>query len=138
MKEKGFSIIEVLVSVLIIIIVVMTSVAFITYISRETQNMKDKAIAVIKANQIISEIREYVSSKKERRNLRYLDYFNDRSPNTKLTIENVSDPSLPPSENIRIGNNYKYAKQIVVYRLPNSNPNADNIRVVEVRMFKWN
>lgn len=137
MKKKGFMIIEILVCILIITIVVITSVAFVTYISRETKNAKDKAIAILKANQIISEIRNYVDSNKERTNLRYLDNFNDSTPNPLLTIENIIDPTLAPSENIRLGNNYKYARQILVYPIPNS-PNSANIRIVEVRMFKWN
>lgn len=139
MKEnkKGFSLAEILVSIGIMVMIIMGSLAFITYISKETRNTKDKATAILKANQILSEIRNYVDSNKEAVNLKYLDNFNDAGPNILLTIENVADPSQAPSDNIRIGNNFKYARQIRVYPLPNS-PQSDKIRVVEVRMYKWN
>jgi type II secretory pathway pseudopilin PulG len=134
--RKGLTLIETLISIAVLMIILVVGISFITYISKESKELKEKAFAVLKANQILSEIRNYVDSNKEALNLKYLDNFNDSNFNPYLTIENVSNPLLAPSENKPLSlNNYTFYRKIKVYPLPNR-PNSDNVRVLEVSIFK--
>jgi type II secretory pathway pseudopilin PulG len=133
--KKGLTLIETLVSIAVLMIVLVIGITFITYISKESKDLKEKAFAILKANQILSEVRNYVDSNKEALNLKYLDNFNDSGYNPFLTIENVSNPLIAPSENKRQENNYIFYRRIRVYPLPNR-PNSDNVRVLEVSIFK--
>lgn len=134
--KKGLTLIETLISIAILMIILVVGITFITYISKESKELKEKAFAILKANQILSEIRNYVDSNKEALNLKYLDNFNDSNYNPLLTIENVSNPIIAPSENKPKGiNDYVFYRKIKVYPLPNR-PNSDNVRVVEVSIFK--
>jgi type II secretory pathway pseudopilin PulG len=134
--RKGLTLIETLISIAVLMIILVVGISFITYISKESKELKEKAFAVLKANQILSEIRNYVDSNKEALNLKYLDNFNDSNFNPYLTIENVSNPLIAPSENKPLNtNDYTFYRRIRIYPLPNR-PNSDNVRVVEVSIFK--
>jgi type II secretory pathway pseudopilin PulG len=134
--RKGLTLIETLISIAVLMIILVVGISFITYISKESKELKEKAFAVLKASQILNEIRNYVDSNKEALNLKYLDNFNDSNFNPYLTIENLSNPLLAPSENKPLNSNdYTFYRRIRVYPLPNR-PNSDNVRVVEVSIFK--
>lgn len=134
--RKGLTLMETLISIAVLMIILVVGISFITYISKESKELKEKAFAVLKANQILSEIRNYVDSNKEALNLKYLHNFNDFNFNPYLTIENVSNPLLAPSENKPLNtNDYTFYRRIRVYPLPNRT-NSDNVRVVEVSIFK--
>ena len=115
-KQGGFTLAEVLVSIVIIGIATITIFSFISSLARQTTNIKNQTFATQKAIQIMEELRSLVGRTDR---IGILDNYDDfGSFNPFLTTENTdalgNDPSSPLSGNVRLGSGWRYLRQVSV------------------------
>ena len=132
-KEKGFTLVEVMIIMVIFAIVVLSVLPIRLLLTKQTVVMKEKSFATQKAMQMMEELRTALYSSSQTNISVLNDYDDGASYNPILTTDkNVTNPADPLSGNIKIGGNWKYLRQISVINLPNE-PLG---RRVYVRVYK--
>lgn len=132
-KEGGFTLAEVMISLVIIGIATITIFSFITSMARQTANVKHQTFATQKAIQIMEELRSLVGRTDR---IGILDtYDNGTNYSFFLTTEDTgalgNDPANPLSGNVRMGRGWRYLRQISILKEP-----ADPfMRKVYVRVY---
>ncbi len=132
-NQKGMTLVEVLVSLLLVSLVIFATVAFITGAFRSTAHNQEKEFATQKAISILDELKSFVEDKQGVGSL--LDDFNEPTDSPVLTIQNGAVPDDPVSSNIAYVSSpsgWLYTKQITVTPIGD----ADN-RLVNVKLFTF-
>ncbi len=130
--ERGFTLLEVVVSILIIVIAMGATASYQLMTNHTMQVGKDRVFGTQKAMQIMEELRAYTESGGER-GMRVLDTFDDSTsyPHV-LTVDTVvTSPSDPLSGNKRMNNRWVFCRQVKVTTIP-AEPKA---RRVTVKVF---
>jgi prepilin-type N-terminal cleavage/methylation domain-containing protein len=142
-SQKGMSLIEVLIALLLSSIVVLAAVTFISTSFTNTTRNKDKDFATQKAIAMLEELKAILEDQKNDASL--LDAYDDgplkvypESESADLTIRDVVSPLDPPSGNIawaapKTDTDFKYVRHISVQRLPGAQ--SGSIRLVNVKIF---
>jgi len=129
----GFTLIEVLVAVLIVVVVSMAVIQLQHAIGRSTLSINDKTFATMKAVQIMEELRTKTSNATQGALVVLNEYDDHGAFNPDLTVESVTSPASPVSGNKRTPTGgWVYYRSIKVEALP------DNLyaRRVYVSVFK--
>ena len=123
LDEAGVSLVEMLIAVAIMAVMASSLISVRMFMAKQTLKVKDKAFASQKALQIMEELRAVVDEK-EQASILKLDNFNDGDPGigdatTRVfpvltSLKDVADPLNPLSNNIRIGGDWKYVRNIEV------------------------
>lgn len=118
--EGGFTLLEVVVSILIIVIAMGATASYQLMSNRTMQIGKDRVFAIQKAVQMIEELRAYTESSGEH-GIRILDSFdNGTSYSTILTTDTlVTAPDDPLSGNRRMGSYWRFCRQVRVTPIGN-------------------
>ncbi len=133
--KKGFTLIEVLISLFVLGIVIAIIANYIGMTFNYTANNQDVSFSNVKANQILEELKSYVRKGEEKR-AEYLDNFDDgTSYNPVLTTLKDATPDSILSGNSKLSDgSWRYYRRITVKRLPNIE--SRDIRYVIVELFK--
>lgn len=133
--KKGFTLIEVVISLLVLGIVFAVIANYIAMTFNYTSSNQDISFANIKANQIIEELKSYIRKGEEKR-AEYLDNFDDgTSYNPVLTTVKDATPDHILSGNSKMSDgSWRYYRRITVKKLPNVE--SRDIRYVIVEMYK--
>jgi prepilin-type N-terminal cleavage/methylation domain-containing protein len=133
MNQRGMTLVEVLVSLLLVSVIIFATVTFITGAFRSTAHNQEKEFATQKAISILDELKSFVEDKQGVGSL--LDDFNELSDSPVLTIQNGAVPDDPVSSNLAYVSSpsgWLYTKQITVTPIGD----ADN-RLVNVKVFTY-
>src|SRR5262245_1652964 len=112
-NQKGMTLAEVLVSLLLVSLVIFAAISFITGAFRSTAHNQEKEFATQKAISILDELKSFVEDKQGSGSL--LDDFNETSDSPVLTTQNSAVPDDPVSANIVYPSSpsgWLYTKQI--------------------------
>jgi prepilin-type N-terminal cleavage/methylation domain-containing protein len=112
-NQQGLTIVEVLISVVILGIAAASLVAIQTFMSNQTQAIRDKTFASQKAMQMMEELRAYASAQ----GVSVLDQFSDpvsTYPTILTTDANVTVPGNPLSGNIQEPYGWRYLRHILI------------------------
>lgn len=117
-KQGGFTLVEVMVSLVIIGFATITIFSFLTSMARQTANVKNQTFATQKAIQIMEELRSLVGRTDR---IGILDnYDNGSNYSAFLTTEDTlalgNDPANSLSGNIRIGTGWRYLRQVSIVK----------------------
>jgi len=130
--ERGFTLLEVIVSILIIVIAMGATASYQLMSNHTMQISKDRVFGTQKAMQMIEELRAYTESGGERA-MKLLDAFDDSTsyPHVLTTDTLVVSPGDPLSGNRRIGNRWVFCRQVRVIPIPSE----AQARRVTVKVF---
>ena len=139
--NKGFSLIEILISAALVAIAAMAGVAYVTRGTQHADWARDKVFARQKALSILAEMRAYVEGG-DGEVAADLDGFDDGlAHEAALTIQpDPNDPGafLPPahalSGNIQDNNYWRWHRQVSVRRFPGAE--TRDLRICTVKMFR--
>jgi len=133
--KKGFTLIEVIISLLVLGIVLVVIANYIAMTFNYTSSNQDIAFANVKANQILEELKSYIRKGEEKR-AEYLDNFDDGTGyNPVLTTVKDATPTHILSGNSKLSDgNWKFYRRITVKKLPNVE--SRDVRYVIVEIFK--
>jgi prepilin-type N-terminal cleavage/methylation domain-containing protein len=133
MNSKGFTFVEVMIAVVIMVVLSMSLINMHSFMSKQGININDKAFASQKAIQMMEELRSLVAGG-EQQGLVVLDSKNDGIdyPPVLTTIANITNPADPVSGNRIYGSAWRYCRNITVTKMPND-PFS---RTVYVRIYK--
>ncbi|MCX5781833.1 MAG: PA14 domain-containing protein [Elusimicrobia bacterium] len=136
MKNKGLSLVEVMIATAILGIVALMVIGLQLHMSSNTVRIREKMFATEKAMQMMEELRSLVLGS-ERTNIEVLDDYTENlssgSANYVLTTDrSVTDPAHPNSGNMSIGGVWKYFRQVTVAPLPEE----AHARKVEVKVYE--
>ena len=134
-NQKGMSLIEVLISLLLVMIVVYALLGFTNAANNATRRNGDKQFAVQKAVSMLEELKSLVEVQSSPATM--LDAYDDgANTRTVLTTDkSVSNPAAPGSDNLALApGNWKYLRQISVSLLPGTTD--PNVRLVAVRVYR--
>ncbi|MCI0445895.1 prepilin-type N-terminal cleavage/methylation domain-containing protein, partial [bacterium] len=132
-NQKGMTLVEVLVSLLLVSVIIFATVTFITGAFRSTAHNQEKEFATQKAISILDELKSFVEDKQGVGSL--LDDFNEPTDSPVLTIQDGAVPDDPVSSNmayVSSPSGWLYTKQITVTPIGD----ADN-RLVNVKVFTY-
>lgn len=132
-NQKGMTLIEVLMSLLLVSLIVFATVTFISAAYRSTAHNQEKEFATQKAISILDELKSFVENKQGAGAL--LDDFNESSDSPVLTTQQLAAPDDPVSSNIVDSGSpsgWLYTKQITVTPIGDQ----DN-RLVNVKVFSY-
>ena len=131
-KQRGLTLVEVLVSLGILGTIILFSVTMGTTAMRTTQNNSNKQFATQKAVAMMEELRALVQTV-EGANAIVLDDFDDGTTNQTVltTRKDVTDPADPASGNTRIGSEWLFERRVTVQRVKG----VSDVRLVNVRVF---
>ena len=140
-RNRGFSLLEILISAALVALAAMAGVAYVTRGSQHADWSKDKVFARQKALSILAELRAYVEGG-EGEVAADLDGFDDGLAfQQALTIqEDPNDPGAflqpdhPVSGNISDSNVWRWFRQISVRRFPGVN--TRDLRICTVKMYR--
>ncbi|MCX7795386.1 MAG: type II secretion system GspH family protein [bacterium] len=133
--KKGFTLIEVVISLLVLGIVFAIIANYIAMTFNYTSNNQDTSFANIKANQILEELKSYIRKGEEKR-AEYLDNFDDgTSYNPVLTTIKDATPDHILSGNSKLSDgSWRYYRRITVKKLPNVE--SRDVRYVIVEIYR--
>ncbi|MDD5687165.1 MAG: type II secretion system protein [Elusimicrobia bacterium] len=132
-NNKGFTLVELVITMVILVIIVLSVMKIQYFMSRQTIRIKEKAFATQKVIQMMEELRSLVSgSEKEKINV--LDDYDDGVAYKPVltTDKNVTDPSTVSSDNVSVSNGWKYVRRISVFKVPEES----FVRKVYVRVYR--
>ena len=133
-SQKGMSLIEVLVSLLLVVVVLFALLGFANASFRSSRRNLDKQFAIQKAISMLEELK--TAAQAQTTSATVLDTYDDGTAvNPILTTDrSVTDPGAAGSDNASLGAaGWKYVRQVSVSLLPGT---ADpNVRLVGVRLF---
>ncbi|MDD5687167.1 MAG: prepilin-type N-terminal cleavage/methylation domain-containing protein [Elusimicrobia bacterium] len=132
-NNKGFSLIEVVITMIILVIIVLSITKIQYFMSNQTVRIKEKTFATQKVIQMMEELRSLVTGL-EKEQINVLDDYDDGNTyNTVLTTDkNITNPSTVSSDNIGINNGWKYLRRVTILRVPED----AFTRKVYVRVYK--
>src|SRR3989339_1274461 len=135
MNKKGFTLVEMVLTIIILAIVVLSLTKIQYFMSTNTVKIKEKSFATQKVIQMMEELRS-LSSGLERDQINVLDGYDEGNRYNPLltTDRNVLNPENPISNNARITNGWKYLRRISIQR----NPEETYTRKVYIRVYKAN
>jgi len=134
MKNKGFSLVELLITIVVLSIIVMSMTRIQYFMSKQTVRIKEKTFATQKVIQMMEELRSFVSGS-EKTQIDVLDDYTDATFNPFLTTDrNVINPESSPSNNMKVGTGWKYLRKITVLRIPEE----QFTRKVYIRVYRTN
>jgi hypothetical protein len=121
--QKGYSVVELAIAVLIMGVMVGTIMGARTFIAKQTQNNSDKAYATEKAIQMFEELKSLVGNNTTQ-DFQVLDGYTNSSYDTVLTTDvnvdkpttGVANPVDPLSGNRAYGSSYRYARKVLVQK----------------------
>jgi type II secretory pathway pseudopilin PulG len=134
-NQEGMSLIEVLVSFVLVMVVVYALLGFANAAHHATRRNGDKQFAVQKAVSMLEELKSLVELQSSPATM--LDAVDDGASTKPIltTDASVTDPATPGSDNIALGpGNWKYLRQISVSLLPGTTD--PNVRLVSVRVYR--
>jgi len=133
MKNKGFSLVEMLITIVILSIIILSMTRIQYFMSKHTVRIKEKTFATQKVIQMMEELRSFVSGS-EKKQIDVLDDYDDGSKFNPIlsTDRNIIDASASPSNNIQVGKGWKYFRKITVLRIPEE----PFTRKVYIRIYK--
>ena len=119
MNKKGFTLVEMVLTIIILAIVVLSLTKIQYFMSTNTVKIKEKSFATQKVIQMMEELRS-LSSGLERDQINVLDGYDEGNRYNPLltTDRNVLNPENPISNNARITNGWKYLRRISIQRNP--------------------
>lgn len=132
-NQKGMTLVEVLMSLLLVSLIVFATVTFISAAYRSTAHNQEKEFATQKAISILDELKSFVENKQDAGAL--LDDFNEAADSPVLTTQKLAVPDDPVSSNIvdtASPSGWLYTKQITVTPIGDQ----DN-RLVNVKVFSY-
>lgn len=132
-NQKGMTLVEVLVSLLLVSLIILATVSFISGAYRATAHNQEKEFATQKAISILDELKSFVEDKQGVGSL--LDDFNETTDSPVLTTQDGAVPDDPVSANTVYSSSpsgWLYTKQITVTPIGD----ADN-RLVNVKVFTY-
>lgn len=132
-NQKGMTLVEVLMSLLLVSLIVFATVTFISAAYRSTAHNQEKEFATQKAISILDELKSFVENKTDAGAL--LDDFNENDDTPVLTTQAAAAPDDPVSSNIVDSGSpsgWLYTKQITVTPIGDQ----DN-RLVNVKVFSY-
>ena len=133
MKNKGFTIVEVLIAMALLVIFMLPLFKIQQFMSLHSTRINEQAYATQKAVQMMEELRALVSGSEKMQVAVLDDYDNGATYSTILTTDrNVTDPASSPSNNLLLRGNWKYVRRVTVVNVPEE-PFA---RKVYVRVYK--
>ncbi|HSE39204.1 MAG TPA: hypothetical protein VLH08_00440, partial [Acidobacteriota bacterium] len=98
-NQKGMSMPEVIVSLLMVTLIMFAAIAFMTSSYQSTKNNQEKEFATQKAMSILDELKSFVEDNAPGGLV--LDDFDDNAPDPVLTVQTgISNPLNPVSGNI--------------------------------------
>lgn len=143
-RQRGFSLIEVVLASSVLTVVVAGSMAMQNYTTHRTVSTSDKAFATQKALQMFEELRSYVQANRESDIAKLQNFSDGANYNQVLTTEKIetssgtgtialdlTNPADPLSANPRADGVWKYVRQVQVRPVAND----DNARYVTVSVF---
>lgn len=149
-KQKGFTLIEVMIAASILAISVTGVTALQAQVYQQVRRTNDRAFAAQKATQMFEELRSFVQANREEPLKSLQDYFSNGANEfvSTLTTEkrpDVTDPNNrrkdyylspldPLSANEKRGDNWKYTRQVTVEPVPTD----ENARHVTVKVWYAN
>ncbi|MCB4791767.1 MAG: prepilin-type N-terminal cleavage/methylation domain-containing protein [Elusimicrobia bacterium] len=132
-SNKGFSLIEIIIAVVLITLASLSIVQLHDFMARQSTRVKEKSLATQKAMQMMEELRSLVYGA-ERTDISLLDDFDDGThfQSTLTTNRDITSPSAPLSGNKNGRYGWRYIRHIEVRRV------ADDqfARRVFVRVFE--
>jgi hypothetical protein len=134
-NQKGVSLIEALISLVLLMVVVYALLGFTNAASQATKRNADKQFAVQKAISMLEELKSLVELQSSPATA--LDTFDDGAgTKTILTTDpSVTNPAAPGSDNFNLGSgHWKYLRQVSVSLLPGTTD--PNVRLVAVRIYR--
>lgn len=134
-NERGMSLVEVLVSLLLVTIVTFGMLNFTNSAFQSTRHNNDRQFAVQKAISMLEELKSLVQV--QGGNSTVLDSFDDGTAFDTIlsTDRSVTDPKGTPSDNVRLpGGTWKYARQVSVSLLPGTTD--PDVRLVNVKIVE--
>ena len=135
-NQKGMSLAEVIVSLLMVTLIMFAAIAFMTGSYNSTKNNQEKEFATQKAMSILDEMKSFVEDNAAGGFV--LDDFDDDAPSTVLTVQTgITNPANPVSGNVAFpfattNGNWLYARQIRVSPL-----GEDDNRLVNVKIYSY-
>jgi len=132
-SQDGLSLIEVLVSLLLVTGVTFSLLQYTGTAYRSTGHNADRQFATQKAISMLEELKSLVQVQGDSTTV--LDGYDDGATfKTVLSVDrSVVDPGSAPSDNVRVGDgNWKYARQVTVSLLPGTTDAG--VRLVNVKV----
>ena len=132
-RNKGFTLVEVIIVILILGLVSVTIMNISYFMSRQSIRTKEQTFGTQKVIQMMEELRSLVSGS-EQESINVLDDYDDGAVfNNFLTTDKaVTNPNFPPSNNVETGSGWKYIRQIIVKGIEGE-PYA---RKVNIRVYR--
>lgn len=141
-NEKGMTLVEVLVSLLLVSVIIFAAVAFMSSAYRSTSHNQEKEFAVQKSMSILDEMKALVENSQGGVILDNYDESGGPPTNPLLTILTdtdedgqpdltAADADYPTSGNTKLGSRWLYLRQITVAPI-----GSDENRLVNVKLFK--
>jgi type II secretory pathway pseudopilin PulG len=138
-NQKGMSMMEVIVSLLMVTLIMFAAIAFMTSSYQTTKNNQEKEFATQKAMSILDELKSFVEDNAPGGLV--LDDFDENSPTPLLTVQTgITDPlnavsgntTYPYATGCTDCSGYLYERQITVSPL-----GEDDNRLVNVKVFSF-
>ncbi|OQA89741.1 MAG: hypothetical protein BWY26_01638 [Elusimicrobia bacterium ADurb.Bin231] len=132
-NNRGFTLIEVIITVTILALLVIPIISIHSYMSRHSVVIKEKIFTTQKALQMMEELRGLVAGT-EKKQIDVLDDYDDGVvfKNNLTTDRNVVSPDASPSDNVFTDGKWKYVRRISVIKMPEE-PFS---RKVYIRVYK--
>ncbi|HVM32834.1 MAG TPA: hypothetical protein VMU88_06850, partial [bacterium] len=135
--QKGYSVVELAIAVLIMGVMVGTIMGARTFIAKQTQTNADKAFATEKAIQMFEELKALVSNSQSQ-GVQVLDSYTNSNYDPVLTTDinvdapttGVANPLDPLSQNRKYGNGWRYVRKVLV-----QNTGDDYTRTIYVWVY---
>jgi hypothetical protein len=133
-SEKGLSLVEVLVSLLLVTVVLFGLLQFTGTAYSQTRHNTDRQFAVQKAISMLEELKSLVQVQGDSTTV--LDGYDDGTAfKNVLTVDRtITDPKAAPSNNVFLPDGtWKYTRQVTVSLLPGTTD--PNVRLVNVKVL---
>ena len=138
-NERGFAIIELMITMLILVLVVQAFAVFMRNVGDKNLGYRDKAFATQKAVQMLEELRAVVAGETGATSVAGLDDYDDTKYYrfTLTTDAQANEPwdyisgSDPLSANRVVEGQYKFVRKVIIQKVPND----PSVRKVWVRVF---
>lgn len=131
-RQRGMTLVEVLVSLAIVAIIVAFSSSMISTALRGTQDNLNKQFATQKAISMLEELRAVVQSESGATAVVLDDYDDGTTNQTLLTTQSgVTDPADPASGNRKAGGAWLFERRITVQRVKG----ASDVRLINVKVY---
>ncbi|HAM39357.1 MAG TPA: hypothetical protein DCP53_08210 [Elusimicrobia bacterium] len=130
----GFTLVEMILTIVILSIVVLSLTKIQYFMSTNSLRIKEKSFATQKVIQMMEELRSLVAGA-EKSQISLLDDYDDGIKYSPVLTsdKSVTDPQSPSSNNVKINNGWKYLRRISVLKNPEDGAFT---RRIYIRVYK--